>query len=223
MQRRGSRASHGGGPNFNRRTEHEGYLEPSPQQRWIDLERLTIAAEKSLNARQVAYLRDRGAQPGADDERLVAELRAAASRQFSVLDASGQSAVACAGPLMQSSVRQRDGGNGRAWAEPLSECVSALPVAAPCCFDDNPPSVPLPGGLALCMRARVCASLPTSLPPSAPLMFGCWGRGATPTFGAEVSDGATVPLGLPVGWALAAPAAQTRRARAARAARNRLA
>jgi len=124
---------------------------------------------------------------------------------------------------MQSSVRQRDGGTGRAWAEPLSDCVPVSPVATPCCFDDNPPSVPLPGGLALCMRARVCASLPTSLPPSAPLMFGCWGRGATPAFGADFSDGATVPLGLPVGCALAAPAAQTRRARAARAARNRLA
>lgn len=53
---------------------------------------------------------------------------------------------------MQSSVRQRDGGNGRAWAKPLSDCVPALPLAAPCCFDDNPPSVPLPGGLALCRR-----------------------------------------------------------------------
>lgn len=60
--------------------KHEDHLEPSPLQRRIDLERLAIAAEKSLNARQVAYLRDRGAQPSADDERLVAELRAAASR-----------------------------------------------------------------------------------------------------------------------------------------------
>lgn len=65
--------------------EHEDHLEPSPLQRWIDLERLAIAAEKSLNARQVTYLRDQGSQPGPDDERLVAELRAAASRQFSVL------------------------------------------------------------------------------------------------------------------------------------------
>ena len=52
--------------------EHEDDLEPSPLQRWIDLERLAIAAEKSLNARQVAYLRDQGSQPGADDEQLVA-------------------------------------------------------------------------------------------------------------------------------------------------------
>jgi hypothetical protein len=60
--------------------------------------------------------------------------------------------------------------------------------------------------------------LPISFPPSAPLVSGCLGRGATPAFGAEDSVGTEVPLGLPVDCACA-PVAAARQANNATATR----
>ena len=118
------------------------------------------------------------------------------------------------GPGAVVTLLQREGGTGRGFAEPLSGCGPPFPGVAPWFFDGSPPAVPLPCGLELCVRARVCAALPTSFPPSAPLMSGCLGRDAAPAFGAEDSAGTDVPFGLPVDCAHALVAARRKASRA---------